>query len=185
MLYFSYVSYIVSARQLKFILCPATIRSENIGVQAQGDLSHTQSQDDEEARRDPLSPEMRWRKVWLEKNSHSLPERPKLRNARGPELLGLYARDARAKPYLEQQNFEELKTTMHIVLIETCESGNNHQNAIVEQHLEAWRSMLKQKIQGRHGIISWNLAKNFEVNHRIITESHRHITVQKDLGLLK
>ena len=29
-------------------MCPATIRSENMGVQAQGDLSHTQSQDDEQ-----------------------------------------------------------------------------------------------------------------------------------------
>ena len=26
--------------------------------------------------------------------------------------------------------------------------------------------------------------KNCEVNHGIITESHRHLTVQKDLGLL-
>ena len=66
-----------------------------------------------------------------EKNSHSLLERPKLRNAGGPELLELYARDAQVKQYLEQQNFGELMTAEHKVLIETCETGNNHRYAIV------------------------------------------------------
>ena len=42
--------------------------------------------------------------------------------------------------------------------------------------------MMKQKFQGRHGIISWNL-ENCEVNHGIIKESHRNLIVQKDLGL--
>ena len=70
-----------------------------------------------------------------EKNSHSLPERPKLRNAGGPELLGLYARDAQVKPYFEQQKLGELITAEHKVLIETCESGNNHRYAIVGQNL--------------------------------------------------
>ena len=68
---------------------------------------------------------------WWEKNSYSLPERPKLRSAGGPELLGLYARDEQVKPYLEQQNLEELITAEHKVLIETCESENNHRYAIV------------------------------------------------------
>ena len=55
--------------------------------QAQGDLLQTQSQDDEPARGDPLPPELPWGKVLQEKkNSHSLPERPQLRNAGGPEL---------------------------------------------------------------------------------------------------
>ena len=65
------------------------------------------------------------------------PERPKLRNAGGPELLGLYARDAQVKPYLEQQNLGELMTAEHKVLIETCESGNNHRYVIVGQNLAA------------------------------------------------
>ena len=68
-------------------------------------------------------------------NSHSLLESPKLRNAGGPELLGLYARDAQVKPYREQQNLEELMTAEHKVLIETCESGNNHRYATVGQNL--------------------------------------------------
>ena len=50
--------------------------------------------------------------------------RPKLRHAGGPELLGLYARDAQVKPYFEQQNLGELITAEHKVLIETCELGN-------------------------------------------------------------
>ena len=33
-----------------FVMCPATIRSENTSEQAQGDLLQTQSQDDEQAR---------------------------------------------------------------------------------------------------------------------------------------
>ena len=70
-----------------FIMCPATIRSENMIEKAQGDLLQTQSQDDEQARRDPLPPELPWGKVQQEKNSHSLLERPKLRNAGVPELL--------------------------------------------------------------------------------------------------
>ena len=58
MLYFTYVSDIVVAGLWKFIVCPATIRSENMSEQAQGDLSQTQSQDDEQARRNPLPPEL-------------------------------------------------------------------------------------------------------------------------------
>ena len=61
-----------------------------------------------------------------EKKLHSLRERPKLRNAGGPELLGLNARDAQVKRCLEQQNLGELITVEHKVLIETCESGHNH-----------------------------------------------------------
>ena len=37
------------------------------------------------------------------------------------------------KPYLEQQNLGELITEEHKVLIQTCESGNNHRYAIVVQ----------------------------------------------------
>ena len=55
----------------------------------------------------------------------------------GPELLGLYTRDAQVKPYLEQQNLGELITAEHKVLIKTCESGNNHRYAIVGRNLAA------------------------------------------------
>ena len=43
-----------------FLMCPATIRSENMSEQAQGDLLQTQSRDDEQARGDPLPPELPW-----------------------------------------------------------------------------------------------------------------------------
>ena len=56
-----------------------------------------------------------------------------MRNAEGSEALGLYARDAQVKPYLEQQNLGEMITAEHNVLIETCDSGNNHRSAIVGQ----------------------------------------------------
>ena len=69
-----------------------------------------------------------------EKNLHSLLERPKLRNA---GVLGLDARDAQVKPYLEQQNLGELTTVEQKVLIETCESGNNHRYATVVRNLAA------------------------------------------------
>ena len=46
-----------------FIMCPATIRSENMSEQAQGDLSQAQSQDDEQALGNPLPPELPWGKV--------------------------------------------------------------------------------------------------------------------------
>ena len=71
-----------------------------------------------------------------EKNSHSPLERPKLRNAGGPELLGLYARDAQVKSYLEQQNWWELITAEHKVL------------KIVGRNLAAWRSVMKQNFLG-------------------------------------
>ena len=114
MLYFTYVSDIVIAGLWKFY-CPATIRSEHMSEQAQGDLLQIQSQDDEQARRDPLPLEWPRGKVKQEKNSHTLPERPKLRNTGGPELLGLHVRDAQVKPYLEQQNLGKLKTAEHAV----------------------------------------------------------------------
>ena len=62
MLYFTYVSDIVIERPWQ-IQCPATIRSEKMSEQAQGDLLQTQSQDDEQARRDPLPLELPRRKV--------------------------------------------------------------------------------------------------------------------------
>ena len=46
-----------------FIMCPATIRSENMSEQAQRDLLQTQSQDDEQARKDPLPSELPWGKM--------------------------------------------------------------------------------------------------------------------------
>ena len=62
MLHLTYVSYIVIRRNMKNIMCPATIRSENTSEQAQGDLIQTQSQDDEQARGDLLPPELQLRK---------------------------------------------------------------------------------------------------------------------------
>ena len=132
MLYLTYVSDIVIAGLCFFTMCPATIRSENMSGQAQRDLLQTESHDDEQAR------ETRYRlNCRKEKNSHSLLERPKLRNAGVPKLLGLDARDAQVKPHLEQQNLGELITAEHKVLIETCDSGNNHRYAIVGQKLSA------------------------------------------------
>ena len=48
------------------------------------------------------------------------------------------------KPYLEQQHLWELITAEHKVLIETCESGNNHRYAIVGQNLAVERSVMEQ-----------------------------------------
>ena len=91
-------------------------------------------------------------------------ERPNLRNAGGPELLGHYA-NAQVKPHLEQQNSGELITAEHKVLIETCESGNNRRYAIVWQSVAAQRSATKQNFlepTRKPKVIytdnSWNLA---------------------------
>ena len=45
-------------QEYEFSKCPATIRSENMSEQAQRDLSQIQSQDDEQARGNPLPPEL-------------------------------------------------------------------------------------------------------------------------------
>ena len=86
--------------------------------QAQGDLLQTQrlNYHEEGVTREDFTP---------------TPESSKLRNAGGPELLGLHARDAQVKPYLEQQNLGKSITAEHKVLTETCESGNNHRYAFV------------------------------------------------------
>ena len=110
----------------------------------------------------PVTAWIALRKDVTGKNSHSLPERPKLRNAGGPELLGLYARDAQEKPYLEQQNLGELTTAEHKVLIETCESGVNHRYAIVVQNLAAQRSVTKQNFSRP----TWNHFLEFGLNLR-------------------
>ena len=96
------------------------------------------------------------------------------------------------KPYLEQQKLGELITAEHEVLIETCESGNNHRCAIVGQNFAAKRSVVKQNFlepTGKPKVIhthnSWNLALICEVYYGIIEKTlRRHLTVQKDLGLL-
>ena len=113
-----------------FIMCPATIRRQNMSEQAHGDLSQTQSQDDEQARRGKEFTLTSWK--------------TEIAKCRRPELLGLSARDAQVKPYLEQQKLGELITAEHEVLIETCESGNNHRCAIVGHNLAAKRSVMKR-----------------------------------------
>ena len=100
------------------------------------------------------------RNVQQEKNSHSLPERPKLRNVGEPELLGLYARDAQVKPHPEQQNLGDLITAEHKVLIETCESGNNHRYAIAGQNLAAERTVMKLNFSR----LTWNHFLEFGIN---------------------
>ena len=45
-------------RRTMFFLCPATVRSNNMSEQAQGDLLQTQSHDDEQARGNPSPPEL-------------------------------------------------------------------------------------------------------------------------------
>ena len=56
LLYLTYISVIVVAGLWNCLLCvQAAIRSENMSEQAQGDLLQTQSQDDEQARRKPVT----------------------------------------------------------------------------------------------------------------------------------
>ena len=69
-------------RIMKNIMCPATIRSENMSGQAQGDLLQTQSQDGEQARGNSFPPELLWRKVQQENNSHSLPWKTEIAKCR-------------------------------------------------------------------------------------------------------
>ena len=120
------------------------------------------------------------------KNSHSLPERPKFRNAGGPELLGLHARDAQVKPYLEQQNLGRMITAEHKVLIETCESGNNHRYAVVGQNLAAERSLMKQNYlelgwQAKSNL-HWQFLgvwhKSVKLTMELLKSIRRHFTVQ-------
>ena len=85
--------------------------------------------------------------------------------------FGLYARDAQVKQYLQQQNLGELITAEDKVLIETCESWNNHRYAIVGQIWQRKDPWWNKTSQGRHGIISWNLALICEVDHGIIEKS--------------
>ena len=75
-----------------------------------------------------------------------------------PELLGLSAREV--KQYLEQQNLGELMTAEHKVLIETCESGNNHRYAIVGQNLAAKRSVMKRNFSRP----TWSFFLAFGIN---------------------
>ena len=121
LLHVTSVSDIVFVGLCNFYCVSATIRSENMSEQAQGDLLQTQSQEDEQARG-----ETRYRLNCHEErcnrkriHTHSLKDR-------NCEMQEGYARDAQVKPYLEQQNLGELITAEHKVSIKTCESGNNH-----------------------------------------------------------
>ena len=57
------------------------------------------------------------------------------RPARGPKLQEPRAEDAWAEPYLVQKMLGDLITADHKVLIESCESRNNHRYAIVVKGL--------------------------------------------------
>ena len=111
---------------------------QKMSEQSQQDLLQTQSQDDEQARNRLNCHEERCNRRRI--HTHFLKDR----NAGGPELLGLYAREAKTKPHLEQHNLGELTTAEHKVLIETCDSGNNHRSTIVGPNLAASRSVMTQ-----------------------------------------
>ena len=119
-----------------FIMCPATIRSENMSEQAQGDLLQTQSQDDEQGW-NPLPPELPWGKGVTGKEFTLTSWKTEIAKCRRARTTWTHARDAQVKPYLEQQNLGKLITAEHKVLIETCEWGNNHRYAIVDQNVAA------------------------------------------------
>ena len=71
----------------------------------------------------------------------------------------------------------------HIVLIETCEPGNNHRNAIVGQNLAAKRSVMKRNFSRP----TWDNFLEFGINlwpWNYWKVQNGHFTVQKDLGLL-
>ena len=89
------------------------------------------------------------------------------------------------KPYLEQQNLGELITAEHKVLIDTCESGNNHRNATVEQKFGSLKirdetKLLKADMESFPG--NWH--KSVKLTMELLKIVRRHLTVQKDLRLL-
>ena len=57
------------------------------------------------------------------------------RSVRGPRLQGHRAEDAMAEQYVVQKIFGDLITADHKVLIDNCESRNNHRYAVVVQDL--------------------------------------------------
>ena len=175
MLYLTYVSYIVIAGLWKNIMCPATIRSENMLSKHKETCykpSHRTTNKHGETRYRLNCHEERCNRKRI--HTHFLKDRI-CEMQEWQNYFGLYARDAQVKQYLQQQNLGELITAEDKVLIETCESWNNHRYAIVGNKTS----------QGRHGIISWNLALICEVDHGIIEKSkstlHRS---KKDLRLL-
>ena len=89
------------------------------------------------------------------------------------------------KPYLEQQNLGELITAEHNVLIETCESGNNHRNAF------GWAKFGSLKIRNETKLLKADMESFLGIWHssvkltmELLRNLSRHFTVQKDLRLL-
>ena len=120
-----------------FIMCPATIRSDNMSEQAQGDLLQTQSQDDEQ-RVKPVTAWIAMRKRCNRKriHTHFLKDR-NCEMQEGQNYLDPVQETHRWSHTSEQQILGKLITAEHKVLIETCESGTNHRYAIVDQNLAA------------------------------------------------
>ena len=172
MLYLTYVSYIVIAGLWKNIMCPATIRSENMLSKHKETCykpSHRTTNKHGETRYClNCCHEERCNRKRI--HTHFLKDRI-CEMQEWQNYFGLYARDAQVKQYLQQQNLGELITAEDKVLIETCESWNNHRYAIVGQIWQRKDPWWNKTSQGRHGIISWNLALICEVDHGIIEKS--------------
>ena len=110
----TYVSYIVIAGQWIFlykvssIKCPAIIRSENMSEQAQGDLVTNPVTGRRTSTERPVTGlgchEERCNRKRI--HTHFLKDR-NCEMQEGQNNLGLYARDAQVKPYLEEQNLGE------------------------------------------------------------------------------
>ena len=143
-----------------FIMCPATIRSESMSEQAQRRLVTNPVTGRRTSTGKPVTAWIAIRKGVTGKEFTLTSWKTEIANAGGPEPLGLYAKDAQVKPYLEQQNLGELITAEHKVLIETCESGINHRYAVVGQNLAAWRSVMKQNFSRP----TWNHFLEFGIN---------------------
>ena len=100
-------------------------------------------------------------------HSHFL-KRPKLQNARGPELLGLHARDAQVKPYLEQQNLGKIENRRAQSLNWDLWIGKQspiRYRGKIWQLKDLWWNRTSQD---RHWNHSWSLALICEVDHGII-----------------
>ena len=168
-----------------FIMCPATIRSENMSEQAQGDLLQTPVTGRRTSTGKPVTAWNAIRKGVTGKEFTLTSWKTEIAKCRRARTTWTMQETHRWSHTSNSKIWEECVTAEHKVLIETCESGNNHQYAIVgpkcgSSKIRDETKLLKANMESFRGI--WHLS--VKLTMELLKSLGRHLTVQKDLRFL-
>ena len=159
------------------------MRSENMSEQAQGDLLQTQSQDDEQARGDPLPPELPWGNGVTGKEFTFTSWKTEIAKCRRTRTTWTLCKRGTGEAIPRAAKFGRIDNSWAQSLNWDLWIGK--QSPIRYLGADNFGS---QKIRLQWNKSSWSQPrirhKSVKLTMELLNSLRRHLTVQKDLGLL-